>query len=71
MSPEGVTVNDGTNPHPPSRRFAGDDGAGLVEYALLLALIVVVCLSAVTFLGTSLDGRISRAASQVEAAPGD
>ena len=30
-------------------RCQGDDGANLVEYAMLMALIVVVCLAAVTF----------------------
>lgn len=30
-------------------------GASLVEYALLLALIAVVCIAAVTTLGTSLN----------------
>lgn len=31
----------------------GERGASLVEYALLVALIAVVCIVAVTFLGTS------------------
>lgn len=31
-------------------------GASLVEYALLLALIAVVCIAAVTVLGTNLSG---------------
>jgi pilus assembly protein Flp/PilA len=30
-----------------------DRGASLVEYALLVALIAVVCIAAVTFLGTA------------------
>ena len=34
------------------RRCHGDEGASLVEYALLLALIAMVCIAAVTFLGT-------------------
>ena len=34
-------------------RFGDDErGASLVEYALLVALIAVVCIVAVTFLGT-------------------
>ena len=32
-------------------RFNDDRGASLVEYALLVALIAVVCIAAVTFLG--------------------
>ena len=31
----------------------GERGASLVEYAMLLALIVVVCVAAVTFVGAS------------------
>ena len=38
-------------PREPAGRCRGDAGAGLVEYALLLALIVVACIGAVTFLG--------------------
>ena len=35
-------------------RFGDDErGASLVEYALLVALIAVVCIAAVTFLGNS------------------
>ena len=32
-------------------RINDDSGASLVEYALLVALIAVVCIAAVTFLG--------------------
>lgn len=32
-------------------RVASERGASLVEYALLVALIAVVCIGAVTFLG--------------------
>lgn len=49
-------------------RCTGDEGAGLVEYALLLALIVVVCIGAVTFLGTNLNDNMSKSASKVTAA---
>jgi pilus assembly protein Flp/PilA len=37
-----------------------DRGASLVEYALLLALIAVVCIAAVTFLGKSASNQYSR-----------
>ena len=39
-------------------RAGADRGASLVEYALLLALIAVVCVSAVSFLGESTSDRI-------------
>jgi pilus assembly protein Flp/PilA len=45
-----------------------DRGASLVEYALLLALIVVVCVGAVTFFGGSLDDSFSRSGSSIVAA---
>ena len=38
-------------------RFVRDeDGATMVEYGLMVALIAVVCIAAVTLLGTSLSG---------------
>ena len=40
--------------HADASRRRGDRGASLVEYALLLALIAVVCVAAVTALGTGL-----------------
>lgn len=42
-------------------RFANDDdrGASLVEYALLVALIAVVCILAITFLGKEASERFS------------
>lgn len=42
-----------------------DRGASLVEYVLLVALIAIVCFSAVMFLGTSLDAEYSRVGSSV------
>jgi pilus assembly protein Flp/PilA len=42
-----------------------DRGASLVEYALLVALIAVVCIAAVTFLGTSASDNFSEVGSAV------
>ena len=40
-------------------RFGDDErGASLVEYALLVALIAVVCIAAVTFLGGSAERQV-------------
>lgn len=39
---------------------AGEDGASLIEYALLLALIAVVCFSAVGFFGSSGNNLMTR-----------
>ena len=40
-------------------------GASLVEYALLVALIAVVCILAITFLGRSASSRFSTVGSSV------
>ena len=40
-------------PSTSARRGRGERGAGLVEYALLMALIAVVVFSAVSFFGSS------------------
>lgn len=42
-----------------------DRGAGLVEYALLLALIVVVCIGAVTAFGSATDTSVSRSGNSI------
>lgn len=41
-------------------------GASLVEYALLLALIAVVCISAVTFLGKTASTKLGGAGSSIQ-----
>lgn len=45
-------------------------GAGLVEYALLLALIALVCVSAVTFFGSQTGGSLNRTKDCLAAANG-
>jgi Flp pilus assembly pilin Flp len=57
-----------STPREPTGRCRGDAGAGLVEYALLLALIVVACIGAVTFLGGNLNSNLSRSTSKVTSA---
>ena len=47
-----------------TRRSVRDErGASLVEYALLLALIVVVCVGAITIIGDSTNNTLSKTAS--------
>jgi pilus assembly protein Flp/PilA len=46
-------------------RARTDRGASLVEYALLVALIAVVCILAVTFLGQMASGKFSSVGSAV------
>ena len=42
-----------------------DRGASLVEYALLVALIAVVCIIAITFLGKSASSKFSSVGSAI------
>ena len=45
-----------------------EDGAALAEYGLLVALIAVVCVVAVTALGTQISTAFSKIASDIAAA---
>jgi len=47
------------------RRVLDDRGASLVEYALLFALILLVCIGAITVLGTATGDSVSRTADSV------
>jgi len=52
-------------------RFARDEeGATMVEYGLMVALIAVVCIAAITLLGTSLNSLFGRVQSNVASAGG-
>jgi Flp pilus assembly pilin Flp len=48
-----------------AKRFEGDSGANLVEYAMLLALIVITCLSAMAYFGRNASGKMSCVSSAV------
>jgi pilus assembly protein Flp/PilA len=48
-------------------RFDDERGASLVEYALLVALIAVVCIAAITLLGTSASSKLNTAATSLSA----
>ena len=43
-----------------------DRGASLVEYALLVALIAVVCILAITFIGNNANDQLSEVSSAIE-----
>ena len=51
-----------------SLRLRDEEGAGLVEYALLLALIAVVVFSAVSFFGAETGGGFGKSGSCIKAA---
>jgi pilus assembly protein Flp/PilA len=49
-----------------ARKFAqAEEGASLVEYGLLLALIAAVCFGAVSALGKSISGMLSGLAGSI------
>ena len=51
-------------------RFGRDErGASLVEYALLVALIAVVCVVALRFLGNTTDDTLSDVTSDIDTTP--
>jgi pilus assembly protein Flp/PilA len=48
-------------------KFARDErGASLVEYALLVALIAVVCIIAITFVGSKASTKFSNVGSSLQ-----
>jgi pilus assembly protein Flp/PilA len=50
-------------------RFGNDErGASLVEYALLVALIAVVCIGAVSFIGGTAKSQFSKVGNSISAA---
>jgi pilus assembly protein Flp/PilA len=46
-------------------RIKSERGASLVEYALLLALIAVICIGAITLIGGNANKKLSSAASSL------
>lgn len=46
-------------------RFDDEHGASLIEYALLVALIAVVCVAAITLLGSSVSTRYDSMANSL------
>jgi len=46
-------------------RYKSERGASLVEYALLVALIAIVCVVAISFLGSSASRTFGSAGSQL------
>jgi pilus assembly protein Flp/PilA len=43
--------------------FRKDEGAALVEYGLLVGLIAIVCIAAITLLGTRLNALFNKIAA--------
>ena len=49
------------------RFFKDEEGATMVEYALMVALIAVVCIAAVTLLGGNMSARFAAIAAAIGA----
>ena len=49
-----------------ARFWREEDGATLVEYVLLVALIAAICVGAVTLLGTNANAKLNSAASALQ-----
>jgi len=52
------------------RFLKSEDGPTAVEYAVMLALIIIVCLTAITSVGTQAAAQFNNIANQVGAAGG-
>ncbi len=50
-----------------SRFIQDEEGASMVEYALLVALIAVVVIAAALFLGNEISGKVSEVGDTLEA----
>jgi pilus assembly protein Flp/PilA len=48
-------------------QVARDEGQGLAEYGLILALIAVVCIAALTLLGGGIAARLDQLATAINA----
>ncbi len=53
------------------RFLVSEDGPTAVEYAVMLALIVIVCLTAISAIGTQAQGTFQDVADKLEARPGE
>lgn len=49
-----------------TRFLISEDGPTAVEYAVMLALIVVVCLAAIQAVGTNATGKFNTVAAQLQ-----
>ena len=63
---KGVGLVLATIQHELRRLVCDEEGATLVEYVLLVALIAVVCIAAVTLLGKSASGKFTTELSSEE-----
>ncbi|QGG95476.1 Flp family type IVb pilin [Actinomarinicola tropica] len=60
-----MSTHSSSDQSPASHLDDSERGASLVEYALLVALIAVVCIGAVAFLGETTGRDLSESTSQM------
>ena len=48
------------------KKLSSKSGQSLVEYTLVLALVVIVCVAAVTLLGTRSSAKVGKVADQLQ-----
>lgn len=53
------------------RLFKDEDGATMVEYALMLALIAVICIAVVSALGQKAGAKFDESQQAMDASPGE
>jgi pilus assembly protein Flp/PilA len=51
------------------RKLSQRSGQSLVEYTLVIALVVIVCITALTLLGNKTSAQVASVATQIGAAP--
>jgi pilus assembly protein Flp/PilA len=51
------------------RFLKSEDGPTAVEYAVMLALIIIVCLTAITAIGTNANATFDKVAQEIAVAP--
>ena len=54
------------NINSPNRKNGKRAGQSLVEYTLVLALVVIVCIAAVTVLGTNTSAKVASVAAELK-----
>lgn len=58
-------MNPTRSKSPPGRRPRGDRAASLTEYAMMVALIAFVCLTAISFFGSESAGSARNSADSI------
>ena len=60
-----LSIGDGTMKNLVKRLWANEDGAAMVEYALLVALIALVAIVGVTATGTGINAQFSKISCKI------